>query len=173
MLYDVFSCKREVAFWSYFPICISSSTSNRQNMRLHVHVNTDLLWLNLTPLSAFIATDAAANVLGAMSCLWCSLKRQHLIFLFCVIGVFRHTVRFSLLAGVLWNEYLKGWKSGFVYACVWVVKFLEQTLLAALHSNQITRQGVQRIWALKLSQILSWTGLCAHELQWTNGLVCV
>lgn len=26
-----------------------------------------------------------------------------------------------------------------------VVKFSEQTLLAALHSNQITRQGVQRI----------------------------
>lgn len=31
------------------------------------------------------------------------------------------------------------------YVVLSVVKFSEQTLLAALHSNQITRQGVQRI----------------------------
>lgn len=171
-----FSCKRKATFSSYyFPICIGSSMSNRQNMHFHVHVNTDLPWLNLTPLSAFIATDVAANeMLGVMSCLWCCLKRLRLIFLFCVIGEFGHTVQFSSLLGLLWNEYLKGWEGGvFLCVCFWVVKFLEQTLLAALHSNQITRQGVHRIWALKLSQVLSWMGLCAHESQWTNGILCV
>lgn len=45
---------------------LSSSISNQQNMHFHVHVNTDLSWLNLTPLSVFITTDVAANECWAL-----------------------------------------------------------------------------------------------------------
>lgn len=128
--------------------------STWQTMRFHVHVNNDLPWLNTlinTLVSLHCYWYCYKWVLAIMSCLWGSPKRQRLVFFFlCNRQVW------TLCAISFTRRSAPKWLFEMMGRCVlcvgvyvlWVVKFLEQTLPAALHSNQITRQGVQRTHGL-------------------------
>lgn len=168
------------SFW--FTSAPTCQTNRTRAFFFHVHDNPDLPWWNLT-LSASISADVAANqwwvLFPAPGAASQAVPRPFI----CVITVqrvaIRHTVRVTSLSG-MWalkrfKDYTKGHKG--VCICISFLAFKlvcvssweravecqnrsspAQTLLAALHSNQIAHHEAQRVSALKFSQVKSHVG---------------
>lgn len=176
------------------------SNQPNQGFSFHIHDNPDLPWWNLTPLSASIAADVAGNqwwvLFPAPGAASQAVPRPFICAITMQRAEIRHTVRATSLRNVSPQKtqgvydrtrrcvcafaFLFVFKPTCVLSLVRAVECqncssLAQTLLAALHSNQIARHGAQRVWALKFSQVKSHVGgsLCACELQRKNMYVCV
>lgn len=177
--------KHDKTFLVRFLIYISSNMSNQPNQGFffHVHDNPDLPWWNLTPLSASIAADVAANqwwvLFPAPGAASQAVPRPFICVITMQCAEIRHTVQVTSLTG-MWafkklKEYTKGREGVCVFAFLFVFKrmcvlswvravecqncgSLAQTLLAALHSNQIAHHEAQHVSALKFSQVKSHVG---------------